>query len=100
MWQLRYEIWNEKLYAAGEVDSIAGKMINVRWKVRFLVKDDLKVTDSVTEDKMRKGFSDQASVNIRQSPTSDQLISLVNLFDKFNSFGWVVVDYSTKWIEF
>jgi len=30
MWQLRYEIWNEKLYAAGEVDSIAGKMINVR----------------------------------------------------------------------
>jgi len=26
------------------------------WKIKFLVKDDPKVTDSVTEDKMRKGF--------------------------------------------
>ena len=27
-----------------------GKLINVRWKVKFLVKDDPKVTDIITED--------------------------------------------------
>src|SRR6218665_1659472 len=50
------------------------KLINVCWKVKFLVKDDPKGhgTDSVTEDKMMKGFSEQAPVNIRQSPTTTQ----------------------------
>src|SRR6218665_2891395 len=41
-------------------------------KLRSFVKDDPKVTDIITEDKVRKGFSDQASVNIRQSSTTTQ----------------------------
>src|SRR6218665_3601373 len=49
-----------------------GKLINVCCKVKFLVKDDPKVTDIITEDKVRKGFSDQASVNIRQSSKTTQ----------------------------
>src|SRR6218665_731490 len=54
------------------VVATTGKLINVCCKVKFLVKDDPKVKDSVTEDKMRKGFSDQASVNILQSSTTTQ----------------------------
>src|SRR6218665_3564482 len=41
-------------------------------KLRSFVKDDPKVTDIITEDKVRKGFSDQASVNIRHSSTTTQ----------------------------
>ena len=35
-------------------------MTNVCWKVKFLAKNDQKVTDSIREDKMTKDFNDQA----------------------------------------
>jgi len=37
-------------------------MINVCRKVKFLFKDDPKVTDSVTEDKKRKGIDGKATL--------------------------------------
>lgn len=57
---MQYEIETRNSVQLAKLIAVSmGKMINVCWKVKFLVKDDPKVVDSVTEDKIRKCFSQQ-----------------------------------------